>query len=381
MAKRAIGFDKKKMDALMDQENIDVIIALKPQNIFYTTGFPSLLNDVIPLWGIVNEAYPQISIIPKDKEQVLIAPISAERDARIHSWVRDYRSYATKEDAFNLVRKSLEEMELVKGTIAIESTIPFYAYTYLRNKLPDATLKTTADELLSKVKKVKSDEEIRRLKKAAEIGQKATVEAIENMKEGTPIIDLIQIVKSTIIKEGGTGWYHTNVWSEKKREEDKGYFSKVVKGDLVSLDIGAVYYGYTSDMRRTAFVGMDQPSNVRKMYDVICEALDAVIEAIRPGVRLGQIYDIAHNILHRAGYPGKFGWSIGHSIGVEVEEEPKIVEGSKETFESNMAFAVEMWYPIEPWPTFGVGVEEMGIITKKGFEKYTTMDRNIYIVK
>ncbi|MFQ6075843.1 MAG: M24 family metallopeptidase [Candidatus Bathyarchaeia archaeon] len=377
---KPIGFDKKRTDTFMEEEGVDAIIAMAPQNVFYTTGLPSLYNDVIPLWGIVNRSFPQFSIIPRDGDQVLVALSGASRDARIHSWVKDFRGYEARDEAFEIVKTTLEEKAIAKGTIAVEEMIPGFAYDSLRKSLPDATFKMVADEILTKVKMIKSDEEIRRLKKAGEIGQKAIKAAIDNMREGVEITELVQIIKSTMIREGATGWYHTNCWCEKKPEEDKAWFSKLSKGDLVNLDIGAVYHGYTSDLRRMALIGIEPPESVKKIYDVICEAADVVMESIKPGIKLGEIFRIAHDILHKAGYPGRFGWSIGHSIGVEVEEEPKILESSIETFKPNMAFAVEMWYQVEPYPVFGVGLEETGIITEKGFEKYTTLDREIYIV-
>jgi Xaa-Pro dipeptidase len=376
-----IGFDKEKFASILNKENVDAVIATKPQNVFYTTGLPSLTNDVIPLWGIVREGFPQFSVITKDQDQTLVASMSAARDARTNSWVSDFRGYASVPEAFTTIENLLKEKNIADGVVAVEKSIPLSNYEQLKKKLPGVEFKIVADELLGEVKVIKSEEEIKRLREASEIGQKALTEAANSARSGVRILDLVKMIKAKIIEEGGTGWYHTNAWCEKKPAEDKGYYSTLVNGDMLSLDIGAVYYGYTSDMRRTVYLGQSLPSSIKKIYDVICQAADMVIDAIKPGVRFGDIYEIAHNFLHKEGYPGKFGWAIGHSTGLEVEEEPKVVQGSLETFKQNMVFCVELWYPIERAPNFGVGLEEAGVIDSKGYKKFTHIDRDIKLVK
>jgi len=374
-----IGFDKKRADRVMKEQGVDAMVLFYPVNIFYTSGMPILANDVLPFWGIVSmlSDFPAISIIPRGSDQILVGLTSAARDVRIHSWVADFRTYSSRDHAFEVLRKALVEKGVSRGTIAIDEMTPTFAYESLRKHLPAITVKLTADDILNKVKIIKTEEEIRRLKKAGEIGQKAIMAAIDNIREGIQITELVQTVKSTIIKEGGTGWNHTNVWCEKPVEEDKAWFSKLRKGDIIHIDIGAVYHGYSSDLRRTAIIG-EVPKEVEKIYGLILETSEKCMNAMKPGVKLSHIYHLAHDDFRKAGYGGTFSSSIGHSIGVKDVEAPMISPDSLETFKPNMAFCMEMWYIIKRCPMFGVGVEDTGIITEKGFERFTTIDRDIY---
>ncbi len=374
-----IGFDKKKADKVMEKQGIDALLLFSPINVFYTTGMPVLVNDVIPLWGIVTRSFPTISIVPRDSDPILAGIVNAARDAQIHSWVSDFRSYSSRNGVFEVIRKFFEERGLLRGIIAIDEITPAFAYDSLQNCLKAATLRMVGDDILDELKMVKSVEEIRRLKKAGEIGQKAILAAIDDLKEDCEIIALIKRVKSTVIEEGGTGWNHTNIWCERPAEEDKAWFSKLHKGDIIHFDIGAVYHGYSSDLRRTAILGK-VPLEVERIYELILESSDKCMKNIMPGVKLSDIYRQAHDDLTRAGYDGTFGWSIGHSIGIGVEEPPLIRPDSVERFEPNMAFCMEMWYLVKPLlPTFGIGVEDTGIITEKGFERFTNIDRFIYV--
>jgi Xaa-Pro aminopeptidase len=103
------------------------------------------------------------------------------------------------------------------------------------------------------------------------------------------------------------------------------------------------------------------------------------MNTIKPGVKLSSIYHQAQDCLKKAGLGDTFGASIGHSIGIKDVEPPLISPDSSETFKRNMVFCIEMWYTMARCPTFGVGVEDTGIVTEKGFERFTTMDRDIYL--
>ena len=101
----------------------------------------------------------------------------------------------------------------------------------------------------------------------------------------------------------------------------------VAAGEFVTLDFGALYQGYCSDMTRTLLVngeGVSAESHpLFNVYQIVLQAQLAAISVIRPGVRCQQVDDAARRVITEAGYGKFFGHNTGHAIGIEVHEEPR----------------------------------------------------------
>ena len=95
----------------------------------------------------------------------------------------------------------------------------------------------------------------------------------------------------------------------------------IKKGDFVTMDIGAKLDGYHSDMTRTVAVGKVNEEQ-RAVYETVLKAQKAAIAAVKPGAVCKDIDKIARDIIYGAGYEGCFGHSTGHSVGLEIHEQP-----------------------------------------------------------
>ncbi len=94
-------------------------------------------------------------------------------------------------------------------------------------------------------------------------------------------------------------------------------------GDMVTMDFGAKVDGYCADMTRTVAVG--QPSDkMRKIYDIVLRAQETAQAAIAPGKVCRDIDEIARDIISEAGYGECFGHSLGHGVGIDIHEEPRL---------------------------------------------------------
>lgn len=103
---------------------------------------------------------------------------------------------------------------------------------------------------------------------------------------------------------------------------------KVIQsGEMVTLDFGAYYNGYCSDITRTFAVG--QPSEeMVKIYNIVLKSQEAAIAAIRPGMTGKEMDSIARDIITEAGYGKHFGHSLGHGIGLDIHELPGLSQKS-----------------------------------------------------
>lgn len=103
---------------------------------------------------------------------------------------------------------------------------------------------------------------------------------------------------------------------------------KVERNQPLLIDFGAVKHGYHSDMTRVIVIGK-LSKRMAEVYNVVREAQRAGIEAIAPGKRLKDIDAVARNIIKRAGYGKQFGHSLGHGLGLQIHEEPRLSWASK----------------------------------------------------
>jgi len=137
-------------------------------------------------------------------------------------------------------------------------------------------------------------------------------------------------------------------------------------GDVVVVDIGGpLPEGYHSDSTRTYVVG-EPGGEVRDVYAVLQRAQAAAVDAVRPGVTAASIDEAARAIIRDAGYGEYFVHRTGHGIGLEVHEEPYIVDGNDLLLEPGMAFSIEpgIYFP----GRWGARIEDIVVVTGDGCE-------------
>ncbi len=137
----------------------------------------------------------------------------------------------------------------------------------------------------------------------------------------------------------------------------------IAEGELLTLDFGATVNGYCADMTRTVAFGHVR-EELRTMYQRVLDAQLMALDAIRPGAVCGDIDRIARDFLDQA-YPGAFGHSLGHGVGLFIHEQPRLARGDQTVLVPGHVVTVEpgVYLP-------GVGgcrIEDMAILTQDGF--------------
>ncbi|OCA92634.1 M24 family metallopeptidase [Pseudobacillus wudalianchiensis] len=235
-------------------------------------------------------------------------------------------------------------------------------------------------ELIEKLRLIKDNSEIKILKEAADIADAAFKHIIEFIKPGMTELEVSNELEFFMRKWGATSSsFDTIVASGKRSALPHGVASdKVIeKGDMVTLDYGAYYKGYVSDITRTVAVG--EPSEqMKEIYQIVLDAQLKGMEQIRGGLTGKEADAITRDYITEKGYGEYFGHSTGHGIGLEVHEGPAL------SFRSDTVLKPGMIVTVEPGIYLpgvgGVRIEDDTLITDTGNETFTHSTKDLLIL-
>ncbi len=115
---------------------------------------------------------------------------------------------------------------------------------------------------------------------------------------------------------------------------------KISNGSYLLIDWGARAGGYVSDLTRTIPVGTI-PADLRRVFGVVRAAHEAAVAKVRPGVKAGAVDNVARQIIAKSGFEKHFNHALGHAIGLDVHEAPRIGKGAKDVLEPGMVITIE----------------------------------------
>lgn len=234
--------------------------------------------------------------------------------------------------------------------------------------------------IIEKLRLIKTESEIKILKEAAEIADAAFTHILTFIQLGKTELEVANELEFFMRKAGATSSsFDTIVASGYRSALPHGVASSkaIEKGELVTMDFGAYYNGYVSDITRTVAVGeISEP--LKEIYQIVLEAQKRGIEGIKPGMS-GKVADaLTRDYITEKGYGEYFGHSTGHGIGLEVHEGPALSFKSDVILEPGMAVTVEPGIYI---PNLGgVRIEDDTLITNTGNERLTLSTKELIIL-
>ncbi len=256
--------------------------------------------------------------------------------------------------------------------------LPFSFVSEMKEKLEDRiyALSISLDELRS----VKDHEEIEKIKKAVEIADRAFEHILKFIKPGISENDVVAELNYFILKNGAKGFsFEPIVASGKRSSLPHGVATdkKIEAGDTVLIDFGCNFDGYMSDMTRTVFVGKVENQMV-KIYHIVKEAQQKAEEFIKEGLKANEIDKIARGYIGSFGYMEKFGHSLGHGVGLEIHELPRLSPKSEMVLEENMVVTIEPGIYIEDFG--GVRIEDIVVVKSDGCEILTKSSKELIVI-
>ena len=236
-----------------------------------------------------------------------------------------------------------------------------------------------AGPAMSALRRVKSDDEIARLRAAAAAADATMLAITAERLSGRSEREVSARIRDLLLAAGHETAGFAIVASGPNSASPHHEAGERVIGpsDAIVLDLGGGLDGYASDTSRTAFVG-EPPAEFAALYQVLRDAQRAACDAVRPGVPAAQIDAVARDIIAEAGYGEAFIHRTGHGIGLETHEEPYIVASNNEPLVAGNAFSVEPGIYIRD--TWGARIEDIVICTDDGGERLNTTSTELYLV-
>ena len=313
-----IGYDKNRAKEILSKKGIDLLIASTPVNVFYTTGLPVTHVAPNPILYVLSNQYPNLSLVQKDGEESAIV-WSLYDSVEEFSWVppSDVFRVGSLDGAVKKLLEKVEEWDLGDKTIGLESYMPRYQSEALRANFPKANF-VNGDDAFIEMRLIKTDEEIRRIKRSTEVAEKAIKKCIDSAELGMKDTELLQIARRTIVDEGAWGWDHLTMNIGPSDPEAPGLGIPVTPNDIVRFDFGAVWEGYISDVSRGVVIG-EVPKKAQDAMDYMIQVQEYCADNIKPGVNAKEFKEEATNYLKSITKRG-FYLITAHSIGLECEE-------------------------------------------------------------
>lgn len=242
-----------------------------------------------------------------------------------------------------------------------------------------ALMSPTLDDILFSMRLFKDETETENIKIAQQIAEAAFNHVLPSIKIGLKERDIALDLEFFMRKNGASSAFDIIVLSGKNGSLPHGEPSDktIEKGDFITIDMGAVYKGYNSDMTRTIAVG--EVSDVQKeVYNTVLKAQESALNVLKPGAICGDIDKAARDVIYNAGFEGYFGHSLGHGVGVEIHEKPNLSPRNKTILKPGMVVTVEpgIYLPNK----FGVRIEDMVLIDKSGYKNFTCIKKDLIII-
>lgn len=389
-----------RIQNFMDRQQLDILVAATPENVFYSSGFWSLSQ--------MQLGTSVFTILYRDniRKPCLIAPLG-EMDMTLDSpsmWVEDILPYSTfhmdvGEDpltesdqtllslralkdipptGIDALIQALKERDLDTGKIGLDDGyISPQVFHQIRTRLPNAEI-VEAYELFREIRMVKTKEEIQLIKKSTKIDELAIQAALEIAQPGITEEQLAIEFNKTIIDHGALPEFAVICFGNRSAYPNALLTAKKLQpGDVIRFDVGCRYRFYNSDLARTAALG-SVTDKQQRYYDAILKGEERGIEALQPGTTTKEIFHIIVDTVKSSGIPHFTRHHCGHGIGIEGYDPPLISPRDSTKLEEGMVFCIEP--PYYEIGSFGLQVEDTVVITKTGVEFLSTYNRELQLL-
>lgn len=335
---------------LMSEMGIDFLFLAPGPNMYYLSAF---LED--PGERLLT------LIVPRSGDPLFVVPEVYEEHVRSFSWIENIVRWKDSQDPKIVLSNAMRNMHSKQPKIGVDGRMWSRFLLMLLAVVPDASYEE-ASTVMGPLRIRKTKQEIELLEKSAEIADAVFNETLKECGVGIREKEVSGKIACQLRRLGADGVAFEPVVASGPNAALPHYRSgerRLQKGDLLVLDFGCVYRGYNSDITRTVAIG-DCDAEKERAYSTVRSAQEKACQKAHEGMEAQSVDTVAREIIEAAGCGQFFVHRTGHGIGLEIHEEPYIVEGNSARLANGMAFSVEpgIYVPGK----FGVRIEDIVVI-------------------
>ena len=339
-ASREIIANISRLNEFMDQHGVAAVVVRSGKNFTYLSGFsfPGTLGRHL---DFPDSPRGVLLVWPRLGEPVMVLNSFAAPVARRDSWLNQieiYDDYA--ESPYSLMAEILIRMGLDREKVGFEKTyLSAAGWEEIARLLPGLTM-VDCTELMDRVRWIKTDEEVKLLKEAADILDEAYLEVFPTVREGDSEREVHSRIVQSCIRRGAQ-WAHgilnssrnTVVYGGEGDEEFR-------KGDIIRNDYVSYYRGYPGHQSRTVVMGAPSAEQ-KRTYESVRDIYRMTIEQCRVGVKGSSVHQFAADKFREHGYQARVALT-GHGVGPWWhQQEPYLVSTCQYELEEGMVLALE----------------------------------------
>lgn len=349
----------EKLKDRMQLEGLDTFFVYSSENRRYLTGFTGS-NGIV--------------IVTKDRNILMTDSRYTEQAEEQAKGFEIITYNLSPFDTLKTILKQIGSQE-----IGYESKLlTDYDIRNLRKLNEDMVWIPTEDVILS-IRRIKSDEEIDYIRQAASIADKSFASLIKVMKTGMTEREVMIELEYLMKKNGNESEAFGMIVASGKRSSlphGRATDKIIESGDMVTIDFGGIYKGYASDMTRTIWMG-EPEKRMKEIFEIVSESMHAAHDAIKPGQTCMAIDQAHRDVFIKYDVETYSLRGLGHGVGLQIHELPRVVMGNQEVLEENMVFTIEPGIYIPGYG--GVRTEDTIVLKNNGIEILTKTPKKIVI--
>jgi len=224
-------------------------------------------------------------------------------------------------------------------------------------------------ELVERLRAAKDEAEISSIREAARLAGDALGSILGFIRPGRTELEVAAELEAALRRRGSEWFPFPSIVASGARSalpHARSSSRAIEAGDWLLLDFGAQVDGYCSDITRTYVVGTQPDGRQREVYDVVRRAQAVARRDLRPGLSGKEADDLARNVIAQAGMGELFGHSLGHGLGLEVHEGPRLSQRNADPLPVGAVVTVEPGVYFEGWG--GVRIEDDVVLRPDGAE-------------
>ncbi len=365
-----------RLAALAQERGVDVLLITHPVNLRYLTGFSGSNG---------------LALIAATREEEEEAAACADP----HLFLTDFR-YETQsaEQVPPLFERRIVPVDLVEAAVAElagmqggrlgfeEGSLTVKQHLRLRELLPVAWELVACGGLVEELREVKEPAELARIRAACELADEALREVLEAGVLGRTEREVAIELELRMRRLGAEAASFPSIvaagpHSALPHAEPRDV--PIPRDTLLTIDWGALHGGYCSDCTRTYATGERLPEGAREVYELVLAAQLAGLAAMRPGPSGREVDGAAREVIERAGHGEHFGHGLGHGVGIEVHEGPRLSRtAGEQPLRAGNVLTVEPGVYIPG--RFGVRIEDLLVLTDRGPLVLTGLPKELTVV-